>query len=77
MPFNNYPYTDFHDTNLDWIIRNLKRIDIKLEKAIKGLIYYVEDEERLVLNNKKYICTKINNKLDCTCNCCNCDKESE
>lgn len=25
--FNNYPYTDFHELNLDWVLKNLKELD--------------------------------------------------
>ena len=34
----NFPYTNFHDLNLDWIIRMIKEMDIKLDKAIEGKI---------------------------------------
>lgn len=29
MAFSNFPYTDFHDLNLDWLLRTVKDLDIK------------------------------------------------
>ena len=35
MPFKNFPYADFQDLNLDWIVRQLKVVDILLTKIEK------------------------------------------
>ena len=31
---NKYPYTDFHELNLDWIINQFKEMSIQLEKFV-------------------------------------------
>ena len=32
--FNNYPYTDFHELNLDWILKEMKALDGRLDEAL-------------------------------------------
>ena len=40
---NKYPYTDFHELNLDWIINQLKEMSIQLEKFVSlNTIKYAE-----------------------------------
>ena len=34
LPFNKYPYTDFHEMNLDWIVDKLKDLDIDTIRQI-------------------------------------------
>lgn len=34
MLFNKYPYTDFHELNLDWIIRTIKALDAEIDNFI-------------------------------------------
>ena len=31
IPFNRYPYTDFHEMNLDWVIAELKSMEGRIE----------------------------------------------
>jgi len=33
MIFNMYPYTDFHDLNLDYILRKMKELEVNLEEV--------------------------------------------
>lgn len=44
--FNKYPYTDFHELNLDWVIAKIKEVDSTLsgieEKCIKASLDAVE-----------------------------------
>ena len=35
MAFNNFPYTDAHELNLDWIIKKQKATAIEAEEALK------------------------------------------
>ena len=35
--FNNYPYTDFHELNLDWILKEMKALDARLDEALETL----------------------------------------
>ena len=35
--FNNYPYTDFHELNLDWILKEMKALDARLDEALTTL----------------------------------------
>lgn len=34
MSFNNYPYTDFHELNLDWILGKVKQFDSQLSELV-------------------------------------------
>ena len=55
--FNNYPYTDFHELNLDWILKEMKALDARLDEALKTLsaqIYAkVMDDIEPMFNNLK------------------------
>lgn len=48
--FNNYPYTDFHELNLDWVINKIKKIqdDIKSYEddndSIKKLVDDIQND---------------------------------
>ena len=54
MPFKNFPYADFQDLNLDWIVRQLKVVDIlltkieKVEKKIPDLFKMLQNYAPLV-----------------------------
>lgn len=47
--FNTYPYTDAHELNLDWIIAQIKQLDVDL-KAVEE-----RATERAIEESKKYI----------------------
>lgn len=38
--FNNYPYTDFHELNLDWILAKIKDLDVKIGAENIGTVKY-------------------------------------
>ena len=44
MYFNKYPYTDFHELNLDWLLKEYKRLKEEIEK-IKEEIKELREEE--------------------------------
>lgn len=35
--FNKYPYTDFHELNLDWLLNEMKALEEKLDNAIADI----------------------------------------
>ena len=45
MPvFENFPYTNFHDLNLDWIINKVKALDYKVNEELETeIMNYVND----------------------------------
>lgn len=45
MPvFENFPYTNFHDLNLDWILNKVKELDEKVNGDFDAVIEsYVEE----------------------------------
>lgn len=49
---NTYPYTDFHEMNLDWIIAKVKELDKKLGEDLEAYIQQYIDEHlsQLILN---------------------------
>lgn len=62
--FNKYPYTDFHELNLDWALSTVKELDDKfnlvVNEKLKEFLYehlsdmfinvlYNEENERLIL----------------------------
>lgn len=49
IPFNRYPYTDFHEMNLDWVIAELK----DMERRIEGLKEEILTET--IAASKEYI----------------------
>ena len=38
IPFNRYPYTDFHEMNLDWVIAELKSMEGRIEGLKEEII---------------------------------------
>lgn len=36
--FNKYPYTDFHELNLDWILQEMKRLNASLDDVLQEAI---------------------------------------
>ena len=59
IPTRNFPYTDYHDLNLDWLLKHISEIDIDLED-LKRRIKILEDW-RIVIDGD--IIT-INNTID-------------
>ena len=45
MPvFENFPYTNFHDLNLDWILNKVKDLDKKVNEDLDEIILQYVDE---------------------------------
>lgn len=51
--YNKYPYTDFHELNLDWILEEMKR----LQEEINGLVE--EAVTKAVAQSKEYTDSKL------------------
>ena len=53
--FENFPYTNFHELNLDWVIKTMKALDEKVD-SIEDRIYNKSkaytDEQIAILNNE-------------------------
>ena len=47
--WNKYPYTDFHELNLDWLLKEMIALEIKLDSAIETITATVE------ANVKQYV----------------------
>ena len=58
IPFNRYPYTDFHEMNLDWVIAELKSMEGRIEGLKEEIIAetiaaskeYIDDRLVAVIN---------------------------
>lgn len=50
--FNEYPYTDFHEMNLDWIISKVKELDKKVGESLEEYIKEYVDKhlDKFALN---------------------------
>lgn len=49
---NDYPYTDFHELNLDWVLKMFNDVTISVKKVRKILDEYVDTADKfLVLYN--------------------------
>lgn len=50
--FEQFPYTNFHELNLDWIIAELKKLDKKVNEDLQEIIQASADAyiSNLVLN---------------------------
>ena len=52
MIFNSYPYEDFHEMNLDWVLKKLKEMDAAIDElhdqilaeALEATKEYVDTE---------------------------------
>lgn len=59
MISNSYPYTDFHEMNLDWVLKTLKEMDAQIDdlydqilaEAIEATKEYVDDRLAGVLSD--------------------------
>lgn len=58
--FNQYPYTNYHELNLDYILKQLK----ELEKTIFDILENAEKYTDEVADNLKQIISDINIKID-------------
>ena len=54
--FNKYPYTDFHELNLDWILKHFKEFLDELKRMDEWMINHEKEYEEL-----KEICDNLNN----------------
>ena len=58
--FNQYPYTNYHELNLDYILKQLK----ELEKSISAILENAEKYTDKVADNLKQIISDLNIKID-------------
>lgn len=45
LPFNFYPYTDFHEMNLSWVVDIVKKLGYNVEDLSKQLDAFKDDAE--------------------------------
>lgn len=50
--FNNFPYTNFHEMNLDWILKSMNEVARKADAAAKGVEKIAEYIKNLEPDNK-------------------------
>ena len=59
--FNNFPYTNIHELNLDWLIKKVKELDSKVNDDLETIIReyvntmylnvtYNEEEKKIILS---------------------------
>ena len=53
MIFNSYPYEDFHEMNLDWVIKKLKEMDAHIDELHDQIL------EEAVAATKEYVDTEL------------------
>lgn len=63
MPtFETFPYTNFQDLNLDWIIKKLKEFEAKdYDDIIAEILRRLSIAEETIINNYNDLSTRINN----------------
>lgn len=42
--WHNYPYTDFHELNLDWVLKQIHELEVRLEKLKSEIIDEIRSE---------------------------------
>ena len=57
MIFNSYPYEDFHEMNLDWVIKKLKEMDAHIDELHDQIL------EEAVAATKEYVDTELSGFL--------------
>lgn len=62
MAFSNFPYTDFHDLNIDWLLRTVKDLDTKWDSYYTQWNKWQADVQNYI-DNLDYIAA-IDNYLD-------------
>ena len=67
MAFSNFPYTDFHNLNLDWLLRTVKDLDLKWDDYYTQWNKWQTDVQNYI-DNLDYI-TAIDKYLDALKNC--------
>ena len=50
--FNKYPYTDFHELNLDWLLDRMRKLEDELNEALETLSKEIFDEVMSEINPK-------------------------
>ena len=50
--FNKYPYTDFHELNLDWLLDRMRKLEDELNDALETLSKEIFDEVMSEINPK-------------------------
>lgn len=50
--FDKYPYTDFHELNLDWLIAEMKALETKLDNAIADITAEVIKDVEAYVDNE-------------------------
>ena len=69
--FDNFPYTNFHELNLDWVIKNMKTLMDKYENidvdTLKAMLQNYIDEQIALLGELKHIHTynQVQYYVDC------------
>lgn len=60
IPTNKYPYTDFHEINLSWVIDMIKQLDIKCD----DLEEYINTTTDSMKDQIEYLTNWVNNYSD-------------
>lgn len=57
--FSNFPYSDFENINLDWIIKNVKEYILKYESLEKFVNLSIEEQNKIIEEALKTISDKL------------------